>query len=176
MPNLVTEFSGVALQLDDGLLHNFLLNHVYALLLNAFLTTGDQETPAALRTTATYTHTHTHVCGESVYLCLYSMCVEECTCLLPRTCTIFTTLPTYSYIRTRLHCGISMPSSATDVAMSILLWSEFWSVLLKESKTPFLLVSVITAAQQHKHTQHMWSKHVTQMKAILLCVNYCESL
>lgn len=121
------------------------------------------------------THTHTHTYVVNLCICVYTVCVWKCVRLLPRTCTIFTTLPTYSYIRTRLHCGISMPSSATDVAMSILLWSAFWSVLLKESKTPFLLVSVITAAQQHKHTQHMWSKHVTQMKTIVLFVNYCES-
>lgn len=73
MQNLVAEVGGGALQLDDGLLHHLLLKHVYFLLLNALLTTRDQETPAALRPTTTYTHTYASE-GECVCACL---CVWE---------------------------------------------------------------------------------------------------
>lgn len=81
------------------------------------------------------------------------MCVFVC--LLPLTWTIFTTLPTYSYMRTRLHCGISMPSSATDVAMRILLLSE----LLKDSRTPFILFRVIPVQQQQQPHRKLQNTH-----------------
>lgn len=70
---------------------------------------------------------------------------------LPLTCIILMTLPVYSYRRTRLHWAISIPSSATDVAMSILLSPLF----LKESRTPFWLGRVIPRMESAGDMEHL---------------------
>lgn len=64
--------------------------------------------------------------------------------LSPLVWIILMTLPTYSYRMTRLHWAMSMPSSATEVAIKI-LWSP---LLLNASSTHFCAGRVIPVAEE----------------------------